>query len=616
MKKRKFLFLVALLSSIVISSLATVPAQTVKSQELSVPPKEERLTPSQAVPEIILDKTLQPYTPVNQEYGDFSSRLGVATNFRIPEQHDWIFSSLSSAKFKWVRMDLPWIHVEPSPDIFDFSYYDDVLDQLEQRGISALLILDYGHPFYTNCDLPTGCKNPPRTDEEIEAFTRYAKKAAEHYLGRDIAFEIWNEPDLGGYWPPSSNVNEYYALLSATVPEIRKVNPDVRILSGAIYRCSNPFFEDLIQLGGIALVDGVAANIYTQYISEWPGRYQECKGYLESNLTEVPPIWNTEWSYHSPEDIASQYLTQWYSGIERSFYYQMVDDGNGIGLILPDNQEKPDFQVVKNLSFFTENRSFTSKLDLGILDIYGIRLDGADDVIAAFWTLDPSFTVTMPAGSTAVDVFGDQITPIPNGDNVSFNVTKVDGPIYVTCPSCDLMFRDVFVDHWAYSYINAIRDESITSGYPDNTYRPSDPVTRAEMAVFLLNSMGISPSPIDNSHPFTDIGGHWAEAYIEELYDLGITGGYPDGTYRPEALITRAEMAVFLLNGIGVSPPPMDASHPFSDISGHWAEIFIEELFDQGITGGYPDGTYRPENLVSRAEMAVFLVNAFGLPTL
>jgi len=49
-------------------------------------------------------------------------------------------------------------------------------------------------------------------------------------------------------------------------------------------------------------------------------------------------------------------------------------------------------------------------------------------------------------------------------------------------------------------------------------------------------------------------------------------------------------------------------------VAGHWAEIFIEELYDQGITGGYPDGTYRPENRVTRAEMAVFLVNTFGIP--
>jgi len=175
-------------------------------------------------------------------------------------------------------------------------------------------------------------------------------------------------------------------------------------------------------------------------------------------------------------------------------------------------------------------------------------------------------------------------------------------------------FPDVPWEHWAVDYVEAIYNAGLTSGYPDGTYRPENQVTRAEMAVFLINAMGITPSTPDGSHPFSDIAGHWAEAFIEELYDQGVTGGYPDGTYRPENLVTRAEMAVFLLNSLGFSPDPINGSHPFSDIAGHWAEAFIEELFDRGITGGYPDGTYRPENLVTRAEMAVFLVNAFTIP--
>ena len=175
-------------------------------------------------------------------------------------------------------------------------------------------------------------------------------------------------------------------------------------------------------------------------------------------------------------------------------------------------------------------------------------------------------------------------------------------------------FLDLSWTHWAKNWIEAIYSAGITSGYPDGTYRPENPVTRAEMAVFLLNALGISPGPLPVEPSFNDISGHWAETFIEELKDQGITGGYPDGTYRPENRVTRAEMAVFLLKGMGVNPPPMDGSDPFTDINLHWAEIFIEELYDQGITGGYPDGTYRPENRVTRAEMAVFLVNSFGIP--
>ena len=175
-------------------------------------------------------------------------------------------------------------------------------------------------------------------------------------------------------------------------------------------------------------------------------------------------------------------------------------------------------------------------------------------------------------------------------------------------------FEDLSWVHWAKNWIEALYNAGLTSGYPDGTYRPENQVTRAEMAIFLLKGMGVSVPAMDGSHPFTDVAGHWAEAWIEELSDQGITGGYPDGTYRPENLVTRAEMAIFLLKGMSISPPDIDGSHPFTDINLHWAEIFIEELYDQGITGGYPDGTYRPENRVTRAEMAVFLVNTFNIP--
>jgi hypothetical protein len=69
-----------------------------------------------------------------------------------------------------------------------------------------------------------------------------------------------------------------------------------------------------------------------------------------------------------------------------------------------------------------------------------------------------------------------------------------------------------------------------------------------------------------------------------------------------------------VLHGETYVPPAPAGGSGFSDIAGHWAEAWIGALLSEAITGGYPDGTYRPENKVTRAEMAVFLVNAFSLP--
>ena len=181
-----------------------------------------------------------------------------------------------------------------------------------------------------------------------------------------------------------------------------------------------------------------------------------------------------------------------------------------------------------------------------------------------------------------------------------------------------LTFGDVPYTSWAASWIEKLYNAGLTHGYPDGTYRPENPVSRAEMAVFLLRAehgADYQPSSYD-TYSFSDIAGHWAANWIEELHQEGYTNGYPDGTYRPNASATRAEMAVFLLrvkHGLDYQPPNYD-TYSFSDIAGHWAANWIEALHQEGYTNGYPDGTYRPDNGVTRAEMAVFLCKVFDLP--
>ena len=192
--------------------------------------------------------------------------------------------------------------------------------------------------------------------------------------------------------------------------------------------------------------------------------------------------------------------------------------------------------------------------------------------------------------------------------------------------SADYVFADVrpaptgMSNVWYYDAVHTLYDNAITSGCsqdPLMLYCPDNPVTRAEMAVFLLNALGISPGPLPGLPSFSDTSGHWAEAYIEELKNQGITGGCSSDPplYCPDTAVTRAQMAVFLLKGIGVIPPAMDGSHPFNDIGSHWAEIFIEELSDQNITGGCSSDPplYCPDTAVTRAQMAVFLIKAFNL---
>ena len=194
----------------------------------------------------------------------------------------------------------------------------------------------------------------------------------------------------------------------------------------------------------------------------------------------------------------------------------------------------------------------------------------------------------------------------------------------VTCGTSPTIFNDVPGSHWAWNHIERLYSAGITGGCATSplAYCPESIVTRAQMAVFLLKgTRGSSYSPpAATGARFTDVpSAHWAAAWIEQLAEDGITGGCGDGNYCPESAVTRAQMAVFLLKskyGANYKPPTLDDSGSgFTDVpAGHWAAPWIKQLAAEGITGGCGAGVYCPEAAVTRAQMAVFLVKAFNLP--
>ncbi|MFZ5879127.1 MAG: S-layer homology domain-containing protein [Chloroflexota bacterium] len=182
-------------------------------------------------------------------------------------------------------------------------------------------------------------------------------------------------------------------------------------------------------------------------------------------------------------------------------------------------------------------------------------------------------------------------------------------------------FADVPSTHWAWPWIESLYRAGVTGGCGGDPmlFCPDGLVTRDQMAIFLLRGWFgplYSPSPATGSM-FSDVPStHWAAPWIEELANEGITSGCGGGRYCPKTVVTRAQMAVFLLRtkyGSSYAPPP--AVGLFADVpADYWAAPWIEQLAVEGITGGCGGGNYCPDAAVTRAQMAVFLVKAFGLP--
>ncbi len=134
-----------------------------------------------------------------------------------------------------------------------------------------------------------------------------------------------------------------------------------------------------------------------------------------------------------------------------------------------------------------------------------------------------------------------------------------------------------------------------------------------------IHGSSYNPPAVEGSTGFGDVQlVYWAAGWIKQLATEGITGGCGSGNYCPESPVTRAQMAVFLLRskyGPSYNPPPVEGSTGFTDVDPtYWAGAWIKQLVAEGITAGCGTGKYCPESPVTRAQMAVFLVRTFNLP--
>jgi hypothetical protein len=184
------------------------------------------------------------------------------------------------------------------------------------------------------------------------------------------------------------------------------------------------------------------------------------------------------------------------------------------------------------------------------------------------------------------------------------------------------LFADVPASHWASSFIERLYNAGITGGCGTAPlmYCPDATVTRAQMAIFILRGMHGSSyvPPAATGTVFADIPvDAFAADWIEQLAAEGVTAGCGGGNYCPDATITRAQMSIFLLRGKygNAYIPPAASGLIFGDVPADaFAADWIEQLAAEGVTSGCGGGNYCPDANVTRAEMAVFLVRAFNLP--
>ncbi len=139
-------------------------------------------------------------------------------------------------------------------------------------------------------------------------------------------------------------------------------------------------------------------------------------------------------------------------------------------------------------------------------------------------------------------------------------------------------------------------------GYPDNTVGPERNITRAEATVifFRLLNDSVRAEYLDADNAFPDVNlNDWFNLGVSTMENGGFVSGYDDGLFRPNAYITRAELATIISNFDDLEPA---AENKFADVEGHWAEKYINSAAEKGWLSGYEDGLFRPNQYITRAE--------------
>lgn len=248
---------------------------------------------------------------------------------------------------------------------------------------------------------------------------------------------------------------------------------------------------------------------------------------------------------------------------------------------------------------------------------------------------EPVIMAQIPENTTIIGSSGDRLGDyLKEGNDVKFILDTIQpfasGKITYQVKVNEIAQPEVVVTNKARiltrNTVNGIDDQSIISvvlfsnrfeqvqqhtsyikGYNDNTFRPSNNVTRAEVSTILARAINLKATDL-STPPFKDIpGNHWAYQYIIAIKNEGIFTGHKDETFGPDETITREELAVAIFRALKL-PDVIPVKYHFTDITKDtWSKNYIEEVYRLKIISGYKDGSFKPNLKVTRAEMAAII---------
>lgn len=181
--------------------------------------------------------------------------------------------------------------------------------------------------------------------------------------------------------------------------------------------------------------------------------------------------------------------------------------------------------------------------------------------------------------------------------------------------SYEIGYKENSIEYTVKGQVADLYRMAYIAGYPDGKFHPNYKVTRAEAAsMFARLINGSNSFGLSQVTKFNDASNAWYSQAINYITAKGLISGYNDGSFRPDTNITRAEFAQ-MISGFINAGYPGSASANLKDIKGHWAQDAIDKVFGKKVVQGYPDGSFKPDNELTRAEAVTILNAVFGRTT-
>ena len=347
-------------------------------------------------------------------------------NIHFVTGHEQDLDRIAAAGFKLVRMDFEWQETEPSKGTYNWSGYDELTSNLVRRNLGAIYILDYSHSLYEetveSIDPVTGKEQQdlasPQRPESIAAFARWAAAAARHFKGKNIIWEIWNEPNIS-FWKPKPDVSKYNALALASTRAIKAEVPEALVIGPASSEVPMPFLESFLSSGILEYLDAVSIHPYRNYAKSpetASADYKELRKlidrYAPAGKKDIPII-SSEWGYSSFTKgisaetqagyIVRMQLSNLLNGIPVSIWYDWKNDGNNLaereenfGTVTIDLKPKQAYTAIQVMSHELDGFTFSGRISLENENDYLLTFQNkAGDYTICAWTVDPEHPVTM-----------------------------------------------------------------------------------------------------------------------------------------------------------------------------------------------------------------------------